>query len=81
MIYKFKTKHGTKRKFMLTFYWGYQVNGKEDKPFIEYIENGEFDENNWDEDIIQAIGKLDIGEKYGDYGACGISHMSIYRYV
>lgn len=81
MIYKFKTKYNTRRKFMVTWYWGY-VNIKNDgKPVVDYIIDGEFNTDCWDEDVIKRIGELDISEKYDDYGACGTSHMSVYRYA
>ena len=66
---------------MITWYWGY-VNIKNDgKPVVDYITDGEFDDTCWDDCVIKEIAELDIGQKYDDYGACGSSHMSVYRYA
>ena len=81
MIYKFKTKYNTRRKFMVIWYWGY-VNVKNDgKPVVDYIIDGEFNTDCWDEDVVHKIGELDIGQKYDDYGPGQVSHMSVYRYA
>jgi hypothetical protein len=77
----FKNKDSTPRKFMVTHYYGFVVNGKNDKPSNSFIEDGKFHATAWDPEILREVQKLEIGDKHSVYGAAGTSHCAIYRYA
>lgn len=75
----FKNKDGSPRKFMITHYHGFY--GTEKQPKNTYVDDGKFFANVWDDDILEEIQNLEVGDRHDEYGPCGLSHCAIYRYA
>jgi hypothetical protein len=74
-----------KNKYMLIYWWGYNNNSNDNKPFVEWIDkNAEeyFTENNgFDIDDIEDIKELSPGDDHEIWGAASTTKLTIYCYA